>query len=389
MALSELNNKNYFKYKSIRDPLYGFINLSKKEIEIINTSYFQRLRNIKQLAHEYVVYPSAVHTRFEHSLGTVHVANRMCDQLDIGGERKETIRQAILLHDIGHGPYSHLFEKVLDHINNSSFDHEDITRWIINEDPYIKSIVGNNRKDIIKILDKTSKILKSDDLLLDSSIVSSELDADKIDYLRRDSYHIGVMYGQFDLERIMYTLKRTPKNNGICIDQKGKTAIENYRLARYLMYAQVYEHHKRVTVDQMFLKAILLAIEDKILDIKALKTSKNSSHKNFLNYYLGLNDVEIYRIILENKKSKAAEILNQINYRKLLKRVCEYELLLNDDYEIISKISNLDTEKFTNELASTTNIDPAYIITNVSEINVKLQFSQMSIFSSTSSNYFE
>ncbi len=155
--LSRLNDKSYFRHKSIRDPLYGFINSSKKEIELIDSPSFRRLQNIKQLSHAYVVYPSATHTRFEHSLGSVHIANRMCEQLDFDSERKELVRQSMLLHDIGHGPFSHLFEHVLSHINGSKFDHEDVTSWIIGEDPDIKSIVGSNREKIIKILKKNDR----------------------------------------------------------------------------------------------------------------------------------------------------------------------------------------------------------------------------------------
>ena len=103
-----------FNHKSFRDPLYGFIGLSEKEVKLIDTEVFRRLHRIKQLSHAYLVYPSALHTRFEHSLGAMHIAGRMCDGLDL---ESETVRQAALLHDIGHGPFSHLFESVLDKVN--------------------------------------------------------------------------------------------------------------------------------------------------------------------------------------------------------------------------------------------------------------------------------
>ncbi len=372
--MSKYEDKNYFRYKSIRDPLYGFIDLSKKEIEVIDSPSFRRLQNIKQLSHAFVVYPSAIHTRFEHSLGAVHIASRMCDQLDILGEQKELVRQSMLLHDIGHGPFSHLFEYVLKDINGSNIDHEDITSWIINEDPDIKSIIGNNRKKIIKILKKEdhAKDWETGGYSLNSDIVSSGLDADKLDYLRRDSYHIGAAYGQFDLERIILTLKKTPTKNRICIDQKGKDAIENYRLGRYLMHAQVYEHHARISADQMFLKALKFAVEDNVIDKKSLKASANSSNKKFLDYYLKLDDRGIYQIILNKKNSRSAKILDAINCRKLLKRACEYELVPMEDYEVNSKILKLDPEKLTDELASQTKINHADIIVKVSKITIKL-----------------
>jgi len=155
--LSKLTDKQYFSHKSIRDPLYGFVNLSKKETEIIDTFVFRRLQNIKQLSHAFVVYPSAVHTRFEHSLGALHVADRMCQQLELDRKERELVRLSILLHDIGHGPFSHLFENVLKKINTEEFDHEDIFTWIVNENPEISSIVKSYKKSIIEILQKMTE----------------------------------------------------------------------------------------------------------------------------------------------------------------------------------------------------------------------------------------
>lgn len=372
--MSKYDDRNYFRDKSIRDPLYGFIDFSKKEIDIIDSPSFRRLQNIKQLSHAFVVYPSAIHTRFEHSLGALHVASRICDQLDFEPERKELVRQAILLHDIGHGPFSHLFEDVIKNINGPKITHEDITSWIIDKDPDIGHIVGGNKKDIIKILKKPDheKDWETGGYSLNSDIVSSGLDADKLDYLRRDSYHIGAAYGQFDLERIILTLRKIPNQTRICIDQKGKDAIENYRLGRYLMHAQVYEHHARIAADQMFLKALKLATDDGIIDKNALKTTPNGNHKRFLDYYMKLDDRAIYDIILEHNRSKAAKILTSIKNRKLLKRACEYELGPLGNYQVDSKILKLDPEELTNELASTTKIDPTEIIVKVLEITIKL-----------------
>ena len=99
-----------FRYKTIRDPLYGFVEISERETRVIDTDVFRRLQYIKQLSHAYVVYPSAVHTRFEHSLGTTHIAGRLCSELELGNEKTAIVRLSALLHDIGHGPFSHLFE---------------------------------------------------------------------------------------------------------------------------------------------------------------------------------------------------------------------------------------------------------------------------------------
>jgi len=370
-----LPEKNYFRYKSIRDPLYGFIDLSKKETAIIDSKAFKRLQNIKQLSHAYVVYPSAIHTRFEHSLGALHVADRICEQLDFEKERKEIVRLAMLLHDVGHGPFSHLFEHVLKKINTEKFDHEDISCWIMKENTEISGILGNKIKSIITILKKDDKSLnwESSGNSLNSDIISSGLDADKLDYLRRDSYHIGVAYGQFDLERIILTLKQTPNKTRICIDAKGKDSVENYRLGRYLMHAQVYEHHTRITADQMFLKALDLAItKENILDKKSLKISKSASHKKFLNYYLELDDRSVYDQILEKRNSESAKILQSIKERKLLKRACDFYLGPMTNAEVAEKIVKMDREKTANDIAHDLKIDPNEIIIHLSQITIKL-----------------
>ena len=374
--MSKSSDKQHFRHKSIRDPLYGFIDTSKKETRIIDSSAFRRLQDIKQLSHAFVVYPSAIHTRFEHSLGALHVADRMCQQLEFDRNRRELVRLSILLHDIGHGPFSHLFESALKQINQENFDHEDISCWIIKEDPVISSIVGNKKKSIIDILQKNDKTRdwEPSGNSLNSDIVSSGLDADKLDYLRRDSYHIGVAYGQFDLERIITTIRETPNKTRICLDARGKDAVENYRLGRYLMHAQVYEHHARIVADQMFLKSLHLAIDkENILDKKALRTSKNSSHKNFLDYYLGLDDRNVYDQILEKRGSDAAKILQAVKDRKLLKRACDYHLGPMVNPEVVEKILKMDdAHQIEKYVAEDARIDQKEIIVYLSTITVKL-----------------
>ena len=341
----------------------------------MDSNVFRRLQDIKQLSHAYVVYPSAIHTRFEHSLGALHIADRMCQQLEFNDDRRELVRLSMLLHDIGHGPFSHLFEDVLNRINQKKFNHEDISCWIIKEIPVISSLVGNKAKQIINILQKNDKDrnwIQSGNPL-NSDIVSSGLDADKLDYLRRDSYHIGVAYGQFDLERIITTLRKTPNETRVCLDARGKDSIENYRLGRYLMHAQVYEHHARIAADRMFLKALHLAVDkEKILDRNALRTSNNSSHKRFLDYYLKLDDRKIYDQILDKRNSDAAKILRAVRERRLLKRACDYSLLSMVDSEVSDKIVHGDPHQIEEEIAKNTGIDMNEIVVYLSTINIKL-----------------
>lgn len=369
-------HKDYFRFKSIRDPLYGFIDLSKIETELIDTDFFRRLHDIKQLSHAYLVYPSAIHTRFEHSLGALYVADKMCSQLNFPPKRKEIVRIAMLLHDIGHGPYSHVFEKVLERVNKKPINHEEISQWVIKEDSTIKDILSGKSKSVIELLEKDDHASYwNNEISLNSDIISSSIDADKLDYLRRDSYHIGVAYGSFDLARIIHTLTKSPKKDRVCIDRKGMDAIENYRLGRYLMNAQVYEHHARLVADQMFLKAIDLAIEDSIFEKNIFRIGKSASHKKFLKFYKTLDDRSIYDIILQHPKSKAAKILSNIRKRKLLKRACDFDIKEITDViasEKILKMNSDDMGKITKEIVKEVKIDPNEIIMYMSQISLKL-----------------
>lgn len=319
---------SYFRSKAIRDPLYGFIDLSELETKIIDTGIFRRLQFIKQLSHAYVVYPSSIHTRFEHSLGTAYVSNIMANELGFTKQDDvERIRLSCLLHDIGHGPFSHLFEAIIEKINPTIPDpHEKISKIMINEDSELDSILGSKKNEIIQVLEKKIDVYKEPEKSLQSDIVSSGIDADKLDYLRRDSYHIGVAYGQFDFSRILHTLTTTPKGSQICISNKGKDALENYRLARYLMHIQVYTHHARLAADQMFLKSLEIAIfDEKIINEDLLKFNPDSDNPEFLKFYSSLDDCSIYHKIMNDTQAKTSKsILNNIRKRKLLKRACEF-----------------------------------------------------------------
>lgn len=377
--LSDIN----FRYKSIRDPLYGFIDLSETETKVIDTAVFRRLLNIKQLSHAFVVYPTAIHTRFEHSLGATHLSERVCQQLGFPDEIKEIIRLAALLHDVGHGPYSHLFESVLSNVNGTKVKHDWISTLIINNDPELKDILNDKAEKIIQLLNhEPVSDWEPSISTLASDVISSALDVDKMDYLRRDSYHIGVAYGQFDLARIIHTITSTPENDEkrICIKEKGKDSIENYRLCRYLMHAQVYQHHARITADQMFLRALDLAVKDEgVIPEDKLKVNTTSfdGNEDFLDYYLKLDDKTIYdEIIKEKPDSKAAILLKDIQKRRLLKRACD----ILPDKEIenaiirdrVMKMEYPELQELSKEIAEKVNLDYYNTIAYLSKIPVNL-----------------
>lgn len=224
--------------KVMRDPVHGYIHVDYQIIwELINAPEFQRLRRIHQLGGTHMVYHGAEHSRFSHSLGVYEIVRKMIEKVS---GLKEALTQteevallcAGLLHDVGHGPFSHSFESV------TKTHHEVFTDRIINEDTPINAILKNYNLELPKIVSDIIAHRHSRNLL--TQIISSQLDADRMDYLLRDSYFTGVSYGEFDLSRILRTMMVI--EDRIVIKESGIHAVEDYIMARYQMYWQVYLH---------------------------------------------------------------------------------------------------------------------------------------------------
>lgn len=224
--------------KVMRDPVHGYIHVDYRVIwDLINAAEFQRLRRIHQLGGTFQVYHTAEHSRFSHSLGVYEIVRIMIEKVDglkpvLSEFEIVALLCAGLLHDIGHGPYSHAFEAV------TSVHHETFTSRIILEDTEVNRILRGVDEDLPKLVN--SIISHECDRPLLTQIISSQLDADRMDYLLRDSYFTGVSYGEFDLGRIIRTMKVV--DDLIVVKQSGIHAIEDYIMARYQMYWQVYLH---------------------------------------------------------------------------------------------------------------------------------------------------
>lgn len=362
-----------YNYKRVRDPIHGFTGLSREEHRVINAYVFLRLHLIKQLSHTYLAYPSAAHTRFEHSLGALHVASRMCDALGICGEDKRIVRLATLLHDIGHGPFSHLFELVLQKSNPGMNNiHETISGMFITQDHELDNILGNSAQLVNTIIQGNG--ITEDKYNLMHSIVSGNLDADKLDYLRRDSYHLGVKYGEYDLERIIYTLDKTVGSLPVtCVMRKGAYALENYRLSRYMMHAQVYEHHARLAAERMFLSAMEYAVSEGVFPTDSFVVKPGE----FLDFYATLHDDSIYDLILNSKKAEnSKKILTNIRKRRLLKRASQFMIHHVKNPTIRKYLSKQDPplEEYSERIADVANLDLSrhMMIFHQSAIQVKL-----------------
>jgi len=241
-----------YKRKIINDPVYGFIDIPFALVfEIIEHPYFQRLTRIKQLGLTYMVYPGAQHSRFQHSLGALHLMTSCISTLrekgiDINQEEAEAVSIAILLHDIGHGPFSHALEQSL----IEGISHEDLSRVFMEE----LNEEFSGRLDLaIKIFNNQykKKFLHQ--------LVSGQLDMDRLDYLRRDSFFTGVSEGTIGSDRIIKMMNVVDDN--LVIDVKGIYSVEKFLIARRLMYWQVYLHKTVQSAEFLLVKTLCRAIE--------------------------------------------------------------------------------------------------------------------------------
>ncbi|MCH4057657.1 HD domain-containing protein [Lapidilactobacillus gannanensis] len=232
--------------KVLRDPVHNYIHVTYQVIlDLINTSEFQRLRRIKQLGASSYTFHGAEHSRFTHSVGVYEITRQICDNFarnypstngstELWDDHERLVAMcAALLHDIGHGPYSHTFE----HIFNT--DHEAITREILTSpdtevNHVLRQVSPEFPEEVASVIGKTypnPQVVQ---------MISSQIDADRMDYLLRDAYHTGTKYGMFDLTRILRVMR--PYRNGIAFEANGMHAVEDYIVCRFQMYQQVYFH---------------------------------------------------------------------------------------------------------------------------------------------------
>ncbi|MFC6118920.1 HD domain-containing protein [Macrococcoides bohemicum] len=224
--------------KVFKDPVHRYVHVRDQLIwDLIKTKEFQRLRRIKQLGTLYLSFHTAEHSRFNHSLGVYEIVRRMIDEIFAGREHwhnedRPLALCAALLHDLGHGPFSHCFEKIF------NTDHELYTQQIILGDTEVNHVLSRVSPEFPK--EVAAVINKTHHNKLVISMISSQIDADRMDYLQRDAFYTGVSYGSFDMERILRLMR--PTKDEVVIKESGMHAVEDYLMSRYQMYWQVYFH---------------------------------------------------------------------------------------------------------------------------------------------------
>jgi HD superfamily phosphohydrolase len=294
---------NLHRQYEIRCPIHGFITLNSWEKEIISQPAFQRLRRIRQLAWTDQVYPGAMHTRFEHSLGVMHTATLLYSAIRLAsakvlqdelGYKEEglnrdlqLVRLAALLHDVGHAPFSHASESLFpEQEDGTRYKHENYSAAIVRTE--LKSAIedhplnitnyGFTAEDIAALLEGSTSAKQR---LFWRDLIDGQMDADRMDYLLRDSFHAGVQYGKYDFNRVVNTVCAIPGTRGraprLGVSQGGWHAAEGLVLARYFMFTQVYFHKTRVAYD-VHLRGAL----EELLPNRQFPSPKGEHLKEFL-----------------------------------------------------------------------------------------------------------
>lgn len=344
-------------HKIIRDSIHGDIKFEGVFLDLLDTPELQRLYNIKQLGLAHLVFPGAHHTRLEHSLGAYYMASRSADMLNLQKDEREIVTIAALLHDIGHGPFSHTLEALLR--DSLDVDHVVLTEKLIfgeyeifdtQEEGFIGS---NNVHDILEKYDvdekKVSNAIKGESKGKPflSQLIDSAIDVDQLDYLMRDAYYTGVAYGMIDIERFLQTL--SIHNNNLVVKRKGVGVVENILMARALMYSSIY-FHKTVRIAELMLS-------------KAIELIPNVEPFDFFK----MTDCELIND-LKNKGEFQQEISTCLKYRNLFKQayVADHSSLNEQQKEIVKKLDNSmvrreKEEKFEDALK----IKPGHVIIDV------------------------
>jgi len=283
------------KRKILNDPIYGFITIPNDlAFDIIEHPYFQRLRRISQLGLSYLVYPGAYHTRFHHAIGAMHLAIKAIKVLQEKGhkitkEESDAVIYSILLHDIGHAPFSHALENTL----IKDYGHEKISLMFMKK---LNKEFNGKLNLAIKIF--TNKYHKK----FLHQLISSQLDVDRLDYLKRDSFYTGVTEGEANSNRIIKLLN--VHNDQLVVDAKGIYSIEKFIVARRLMYWQVYLHKTVLVAENMLIKILNRAIKltQKGFNLPcshALKKMLHFQKSTFLDDYSKLDDFDVFCAIKE------------------------------------------------------------------------------------------
>jgi uncharacterized protein len=324
----------------IRDPIHGYIKITKEERELIDSVFLQRLRRIHQLAGAYLVYPGGVHTRFEHVIGTMHVAGligqSVADRAGLHDDDIQELRIAALLHDVGHGPFSHLFEEVL--ADKTDLTHEDLSQRIVLESNIRETLKRNGYQPA-----RISKLCvgKARGEPFMNQVIAGGLSADMMDYLLRDTYFKGVEYGQVDIQRVIDSLDVSADGH-LMLERAALYAFEALLIARYEMFKAVYFHRTVRAAELMLGHSMTLADDElHLTDLSRIERMLRLTDDVVLQ--------QLADLIPRTSELKMAQTL-AANYMQRTLVKCVFEKVMQRNDRTVQRI--FSKKRFRDELAS-------------------------------------
>lgn len=320
--------------KVVKDPIHGYILLDELALGLIDTPEVQRLRRIRQLGLSNFVYPGANHTRFEHSLGTLHLADQLLDQLGIAGKERDEVQAAALLHDIGHGPFSHSTEELLEKYTGKT--HYDIGHLVTSG--RIADILYPHSLDPSII----AKLIRGESAL--GQLINSELDVDRMDYLVRDAYYTGVAYGVIDHVRLIHEMEL--RDEWLVVREGGLQVAESLLVSRFLMHPTVYFHHVS-RIGEAMLEHAAEALIESGLEPTTLRR---------------MDDYELMAA-LRSAKGYPHDIAERMDERRLFKRA----LYMGKDSVDIERMLELrrQSKKIESEIAEEAGLPEGYVLLDI------------------------
>jgi len=335
----------------IKDPVHGYVYITEAEKEIIDSFPVQRLHRLRQLAGAEFVYPGANHTRFEHSVGVMYLAGLLLENQTLSQHLSEDegqlLRIAALLHDVGHGPFSHIFEHLLDKFLDKT--HEDITSWVIQKSELSDTLnsLGYDPEMIGKLA--VGMLHRPGKAFMDQ-VIRSAVDVDKLDFIVRDTYHTGAAYGYVDIFRLINMLDVIDEN--LAVDLGALSALESFILARIESFKSIYFHRVSRAVQIMLAMAMEEARDELgLVDFKSVDE------------YLALNDYTVWTMLRSCEKSRG--ILENLERRRLLKCAYDQTFLVRD--KTVSSIFSVEEirNQMRNKIASEADVDPRLVVIDV------------------------
>jgi HD superfamily phosphohydrolase len=326
-------------YKVIHDSVHGTVKVDGVFLELLERPEMQRLHGIHQLGLAYFVFPGANHTRLEHSLGTYHIASKLCSNLDMDERDRQEVRAAAMLHDIGHTPFSHTLEEVIHHrlgkdhmdvskdiIVGDCLPYQDRDREVVGSIPPLPDVLESAGLDPARVADLVTSARRQElgqsTLMIEgeqahfgqnnflSQIISGPLDVDQMDYLLRDAYYTGVAHGTIDTDRLFQTIM--VHHGDLVVDKSGLVAVEGLMVARSLMYTSVY-FHKTVRIAEMMMCKAVESAPQEVLEDMFIDTDCSLSSK------------------LASQEGAPSRLMTMLRYRRLYKKAYTLPISAMDD----------------------------------------------------------